>query len=683
MPSFILMVLTVAALPCNPVTAADSPSPTLSQLTSKIQSELNPDEAMVLMRRVYSTDRWFNFPKFMETAEYLEGEMQQIGLQNVQVGKPPADGVTQAGFWTMPLAWDAKQATLEIVDPRVPAELRVLCNYQKVPTSLGEWSAPTLPGGITAEVIEVKDWPASKIAKMDLRGKLAMTDENPAGIKWALVKAGALGAINAFSENPSLLDARQWMNAWGDYGWAFIKSSAPLLYFSVTPRQAEMIRRLIAQHGSVRVRAEVDTRYYTGVYPYTTGVIAGTGPEEVLALGHTSEEGAGDNASGVAALMEAMATLNRLISKGDIPKPRRSIRILAMPEMFGSMYYIKTHPQRMRRTIAAICLDTPAEKYDLAGAIYTFYLNPGVASWYTDSFILKVADEYFSRFGRAWHWHRFGTGTDSFLGDPTIGVPTVWAYSGNDVHTPHHSSADTPDKVDVKSLRDLSTVTAAYLYYLANAGEPQALWLAGVAQDWGYQQILRSARPFANEISRADSSEELGRDLALGREKIAYSAGRQMQAVRSVLQLTSGTHQAQLRRAIAPLAADLTKFGQEQSARLQNLADARAELLGISQPVEARIPLPTENDAASAIVVKRRRFGTIPLDHISPEQREGYPSGAWDLVPITALYWCDGHRNLAEVIHLTQMELGPTKFDFVGYFRFLRDHGFVTFVKGQ
>lgn len=683
MPSFILMVLTVAALPCNPVTAADSPSPTLSQLTSKIQSELNPDEAMVLMRRVYSTDRWFNFPKFMETAEYLEGEMQQIGLQNVQVGKPPADGVTQAGFWTMPLAWDAKQATLEIVDPRVPAELRVLCNYQKVPTSLGEWSAPTLPGGITAEVIEVKDWPASKIAKMDLRGKLAMTDENPAGIKWALVKAGALGAINAFSENPSLLDARQWMNAWGDYGWAFIKSSAPLLYFSVTPRQAEMIRRLIAQHGSVRVRAEVDTRYYTGVYPYTTGVIAGTGPEEVLALGHTSEEGAGDNASGVAALMEAMATLNRLISKGDIPKPRRSIRILAMPEMFGSMYYIKMHAQRMHRTIAAICLDTPAEKYDLAGAIYTFYLNPGVGSSYTDSFILKVADEYFSRFGRAWHWHRFGTGTDSFLGDRTIGVPTVWAYSGNDVHTPHHSSADTPDKVDVKSLRDLSTVTAAYLYYLANAGEPQALWLAGVAQDWGYQQILRSARPFANEISRADSSEELGRDLALGREKIAYSAGRQMQAVRSVLQLTSGTHQAQLRRAIAPLAADLTKFGQEQSARLQNLADARAELLGISQPVEARIPLPTENDAASAIVVKRRRFGTIPLDHISPEQREGYPSGAWDLVPITALYWCDGHRNLAEVIHLTQMELGPTKFDFVGYFRFLRDHGFVTFVKGQ
>ena len=50
-------------------------------------------------------------------------------------------------------------------------------------------------------------------------------------------------------------------------------------------------------------------------------------------------------------------------------------------------------------------------------------------------------------------------------------------------------------------------------------------------------------------------------------------------------------------------------------------------------------------------------------------------------MPTDALYWCDGKRNLAEVIHLTQMELGPTEFDFVGYFRFLRAHGYVEFVR--
>ena len=69
-------------------------------------------------------------------------------------------------------------------------------------------------------------------------------------------------------------------------------------------------------------------------------MIPGTGPEEVLTLGHTSEQGAEDNATGVAATLEAMATLNRLIAAGTLPKPKRSIRVLSMGEMYGSMHYV-------------------------------------------------------------------------------------------------------------------------------------------------------------------------------------------------------------------------------------------------------------------------------------------------------------------------------------------------------
>ncbi|MGH9407214.1 MAG: DUF4910 domain-containing protein, partial [Terriglobia bacterium] len=613
----------------------------MDTLLQDLHSEILPQEGMEFVRRVYSTDRWFNFEKFGETAQYLKGAMEQIGLTRVEIGRPLADGVTQAGFWTMPLAWDARQARLEIVDPPLPGQSRVLCDYQKVPTSLGEWSGSTPPGGITAEVVEVKDWAAAKIAQMDLRGKLALTDENPAAIKWALVHAGALGAINASSENPSLQDARQWMNAWGDYGWAFIKGSTPLLYFSITPRQAALVRMLLAQHGSVRVRATVDSHYYSGVYPYTTGVIQGTGSEEVLALGHTAEEGAGDNASGVAALMEAMATLNRLIAAGRLPKPKRTIRILAMPEMYGSMYYIKTHPERIRHTIAAICLDTPAEGYDLAGSIYTFYLNPGVAGSYTDSFILKVADAYLSQIGRSWHWHPFDTGTDSYLGDPTIGVPTVWAYSGNDVYTPHHSSADTPDRVDSRSLRDLTTITAAYLYYLANAGEPEAVWLGEIAQGWGQRQVLRSANRVVDRMNSANSARDLELILGTGLQKIRYTVGVQRRAVLSASRLAADAHRQELRNMLLPLADQLTQCGLEQSERLRVVAANKAKLLGAPSPLQPNAAPEPQEAVASSIVVKRLRFGTIPLDQIAPDQRQGYPSGAWAIVPITALYWCD------------------------------------------
>jgi hypothetical protein len=61
-------------------------------------------------------------------------------------------------------------------------------------------------------------------------------------------------------------------------------------------------------------------------------------------------------------------------------------------------------------------------------------------------------------------------------------------------------------------------------------------------------------------------------------------------------------------------------------------------------------------------------IGTITLDDLPREQRENWPaSGCWG-VPVSALYVCDGRRNLAEVIRLTELEMGPQNFDFVGLF---------------
>src|SRR5207302_11192618 len=154
---------------------------------------------------------------------------------------------------------------------------------------------------------------------------------------------------------------------------------------------------------------------YNGVYPYVTGVIPGTGSEEVLTLGHSSEQGAEDNATGVAAMLESLATLNRLIASGKLPRPKRSIRLFIMGELYGSMHYIQTHPERMRRTVAALCTDTPAASYDLAGTEYTFYMNPHVAKSYTDAFIFRFAPAYFPQVHRLWHEHTFMRGTYTLL----------------------------------------------------------------------------------------------------------------------------------------------------------------------------------------------------------------------------------------------------------------------------
>ena len=652
----------------------------LVQLVQAIRPEMQPNQGMDFMRQVYSTDRWFTYPKFQETAEFLKKTMEDIGLKNVELLGAPADGVSQSGFWTMPLAWDARSARLEIVDPSLPADQSTLADFQKVPTSLGMWSGPTSPQGVTAEVMELKETDTAKIAQMRLKGKLVLTSRNPADIKWALVRAGAAGAINAFTENPSLQDGRQWINAWGDNGWAFTKGSTPLLSFSITPRQAALVRQLLAERGVVRVKATVDSRYYSSIYPYITGVIPGKGSEEVLTLGHSSEQGAEDNATGVAAMLESLATLNRMITSGKLPQPKRSIRLFIMGELYGSMHYIETHRERMRHTVAALCMDTPAASYDLAGTEYTFYMNPHVAKSYTDAFILHVAEEYFPQVHRPWHEHAFMSGTDTYLSEPTINVPTVWGYSGSGVET-HHNSADTPDRVDPRSLRDIATVNAAYLYYLANAGEPEAMWLGELSQTRGYNQILGSAATFLDRVPTVSTGDGISRLLQDAIDRVAYSVDRETQAVLSVLRLVPEQRREKAAKNLAPLVDGLHRFGEEQSNRVRRGVDRRALELGFKVPVKPiAISDPQLNEAAK-IVVRRKRYGTLPLDEIPPDQREGYPSGAWEGVPTIALYWCDGHRNLAEVIHLTRMELGPTDFDFVGYFRFLRKKAYVDFAK--
>ena len=79
-----------------------------------------------------------------------------------------------------------------------------------------------------------------------MRGKLVLTDKNSASFKHNLVRNGALGAVNGWSENPALENERQWINAWGDNGWAFTKASTPLLSYSVTPAQVQKLRTATA-----------------------------------------------------------------------------------------------------------------------------------------------------------------------------------------------------------------------------------------------------------------------------------------------------------------------------------------------------------------------------------------------------------------------------------------------------
>ena len=655
--------------------------PQLTKILQEIRAEVKGNEALGFVSRLYETDRWANFAKFPETAEYLRNTMTAIGLRQVELLSAPADGVTQFGFWTMPLAWDAKEARLEIVEPPAPPDVRILADYATVPASLIMWSGPTPPGGVTAEVVELSPATLQRLQRLDVKGKMVLAEpplylSQRGALKAALYKMGAAGLISYVTENPGLLNGHYWMNAWGDYGWGFTKTSSPLVGFSITPRQGAWLRTQLASGAKVRVKAVSDTRYYSGRYPYVTGVIQGSvSDEEVLELGHPFELGAQDNSTGVAGMLEAVAALERLIDAGRLPRPSRSIRILAMPEDYGSSSYIATHMDRIGRTIGAINMDTPAGPYAETGA-YAFAMNPDVSRSYQDALIMRIAENYYAGLPRRFpRWIPYRPTSDSYLSDPAIGVPTIAASGSPGATGVHHNSADTLDRVDPRSLGDLSSVVAGFLYYLASAGDREIPWLAEITVDRAYENAIRAAAPYLGRVTAAGSADALGRELYAGLAKINYNADRDRDALLSVLRPASSANREKIRAALDPSLKNVRRFADGQCARLRQAADLVGQAYS---PVQGQAPPPDpRRAAASEIVVKRKRFGPVTLDDLPLDQREGFPGFAGTPAPLPLLVWCDGKRNLAEVIRLIELEQGPMDLDFVGYFKFLAKHGYV------
>jgi hypothetical protein len=115
-----------------------------------------------------------------------------------------------------------------------------------------------------------------------------------------------------------------------------------------------------------------------------------------------------------------------------------------------------------------------------------------------------------------------------------------------------------------------------------------------------------------------------------------------------------------------------------QKARIESAVQQRAtELhLGKIQPLG-----PKPDPEAEKIIVRRKTMGTITMEDLPADQREGYPVSPFWGPTTAALYWCDGKRNLAEVIKFTKLEMGDSNFDWLGYFKFLQKHSYVDFVQ--
>lgn len=621
----------------------------VADVMTRIQQRLSPDAILGRIEQIHQHERWFTFPKFHESAECCKALMQQAGLQEVEILQYPADGESTYGDWVPPQGWDATEATLEIIEPSV--EQPLLAQYTDTPHTLVMYSAATPPEGLALEVVDVREYEGSLEGKI-LLGSVRGIDIS--SLERKVREGGGRGLIAYNEDLPP--DVARWRND------SFLPRNEDGLFgFSLSRERGELLRKLVAEGGTVRVRAVVNTRHYDDHLDLITGVIPGQDRErEVWALMHIFEPGAWDNASGAACAMEALQRIQELVSEGRLPPPQRTIRLLLSWEIYGFTAYVATNAERLRGVDAAIVLDCAGLPPESETATFQVRLNPDSSPAFTDALAKLMLKELVARQEAPFPslTGNFGL-ADNFLADPMIGVPAPFLIHDESPRRLWHTTLDTVQELNGDSLCFASTLCGTYLAFLANAGTAEAKWL-----------VDHVRAEVENELTGKLAADGQARPTA--RDLLDYYGEKASGALASLRRLAPADERPALDEAIgAATAASLTAMS---AACGTDTADTGPP------PERSELESP-----AMQLVPERLVLGSLTLRGLPPEVRHGCRwAPAYSTALNLPLFWADGKRSLLEIHRKLLIETGRSDLEqLLGYFSFLEEHSFIRWVPTQ
>jgi hypothetical protein len=597
-----------------------------------LRSEISAERAFGRLQRLFATDRGSSFAGYARSADYAEEAMRSAGLERVERIPVPADGVTRFEDWVMPLAWDVEEAFLEVLGENGRPGGR-LCSWREEPNSLAMWSAPTPREGLEAELVAEED-------AADWRGRLVLTGRRPNRMKREAVQRGAVGVVSDFHPAPEEYpESTFWSNAWGDGpgSWMMTARDSRLPGFLLSPRAGRRLREMLSSRPGLRLGALVRSRLYEGKLPVVTGVLPGADPRagEVLLSAHIYEQGAHDNCSGGAVVLEVARALSALVGRGELPRPRRSLRFMLQAECYGTMAYARLRPEAAARTAAALTLDGVGKAAPLVSYRLPLCRGSFVEQLARESLIAALGPD------GAWAERPFNMG-DNLLNDPAIGVPCAWF---NTAGPPRHwhTSADDLAALHVPALGQAGLAAAAWLLFAAGPGLESARWLVGRIAG-AQEESLRASRGTA----------------APGRLEVELRRG--WAALESCLELVDGT---------------------EQRALAGEVRAAARRLGGVARGLDgARDAGPGTGSAAGngdRAVPARLMAGPLTFGALAAEESAalGGNPGWWG--PRTAAWWwCDGRRTIGEISRLVRYEFAGEDLEVGEYLRSLAAHGYLT-----
>jgi len=664
-------------------------------------------------------------PGFREAATYCKDWFNENGLDSVKILEFPGDGKQIYWSYRMPEAWAARDAELRIISPKKLE--KILCRYRDVPLSIIQRSAPTPPEGVDAEVVVLEDGTEEIDYKgKDVKDKIVLTSGDLDLVKaLAVDKHGAIGIItDRMPEFPPVRHRMDMANAlcYTSFWWRIGEKKC--FGFVVSPQEGETLRKTVKdlerkrslrmkleedEKEALRVRAKVDAEFYNGTCEDVTAVIRGRElpKEEVLVIAHLChpQPSANDNASGCAVAMESARCLNKLISDGELPRPRRTIRFLLVPEMTGTYAYLATHEEKISRIIAGVNLDMVGHDQDLTKGPLLVEKTPEANPSYVNYLMVKIMKdlakdgENFGGTGKyalfKWAVTPYSGGSDHYvLSDPSVGVPTTMIIHWPDLY--YHTSLDTIDKVSAEELKRVVVMTSTYAYFFANAGYEECLWLANQVTTEAKTRLLDTVQGELSQLmaeeDKSEKPERIVKALKEVEERVSYVLNREIGALWSIDKIVPKKEKRMSKAYLRNLETDVKRLAKRDLERVRQAAKMYSKAKGYGElPVFKKPKMKKDEKTAAEMVPRRIYRGPISMDLALEKMTEESRVAYWKMMLKKkklestldlAVYWTDGVRSLLEISKLVKQEAGKVDLGFlIDYFRILSQYGLIKVEK--
>ncbi|TAK16376.1 MAG: M28 family peptidase [Acidobacteria bacterium] len=617
---------------------------------------------------------------------YAEKTAKEYGFSDVHIERFPL-GAKQ---------WDGEMGELWVTEPG-PAQL--VTRYRDIATTLATGSRSA---DVTAELIYVgRGDTAADYAGKDVKGKIVLAS-GPVGAahNLAVRQFGAEGVVSFFNGTGKPIDRPDQM------GWSGIQASAdPAVRttwgFILSLRMGLDLLAKIERHQKVMVHAIVKAAEYDAPMNVVVATIPGDGStnEEFHFTAHLFEgiakQGANDNCGGPATQLEAGRAWIEMIKDGTLPKPKRTVRFLWVPEISGTTAYLRAHPDLGQHVVASVSTDMVGANQSINHN--SLHLNQTMYS--IPSIINDVSRQFFEYVGETnrekLHNRRNGYAFQNPMIDPSgtrdpfnYNIEKFYGSSDHQVHLDwnpripavqfgnwpdavYHSSDDSPANQDPTQMKRAAFLMVTVGSVFANSGPNDVMAVAGVALSYAQQRIaadLRDAMAFVASATAETYAENYKEALNLVKQ--AYV--RERLDVRSAATLALGDKGVSAD--VNALADTLTASETADTARVKLAAKAAAARL---KTTFTDAPILTAAEQAAAKLVPAR-VANPPAAAAVPGLASPTLTGYYTQ---EARNFTDGQRSILDIRNAISAEFGPVSIEtVVNFFRNGEKQGQYTIV---